>query len=340
MNNLLYYPNINLPRTDWTIRALLYYDNIASIVPYQYFCEPENFDPFMREVIQNELIRLINPMEVIDNPMIVYDLFVDYLTKNYNKRFKWSIAHRNTLVHQGKLSHLRNENRSVKIHTHKFDFSVFEELVKMGLAKRIDGFWFNVEERTANELMTFLASVVGNAINYIPTTDRIDKPYFSTSYINNQDIELRTRKYKRDLILKHLIPYPKQVELTNLRRFKDKYHDLLEAFTNKVELVVLNPTITLESPLFLQTIEDMKASKEELTARMNESRLGDIVFGTICGTISAGIAFMESPALGAAPGLLSAIYSACRIQRPESITDQTGLKYLAMVDRKLRRKMG
>lgn len=32
MNNLLYYPYINVPKTDWLIRALLYYDNIASIV--------------------------------------------------------------------------------------------------------------------------------------------------------------------------------------------------------------------------------------------------------------------------------------------------------------------
>lgn len=30
-------------------------------------------------------------------------------------------------------------------------------------------------------------------------------------------------------------------------------------------------------------------AKEELYARMNESHIGDIVFGTICGTISAGI---------------------------------------------------
>lgn len=186
--------------------------------------------------------------------------------------------------------------------------------------------------------MTFLASVVGNAIDYIPTTDHIEKTIFSASYINNNDFELRIRQCKRDLILKNLIPYPQQVELANLRRFKDKYHDLLEAFTNRVELVTLDPLITPESPLFQQTLEDMKADKEELVARMNESRLGDIVFGAICGTISAGIAFLDKPVLGAVPGLLNAIYSACKIQRPESVIDQTGLKYLALVDKRLRRR--
>lgn len=68
MNNLLYYPYINLPNTDWAIRALLYYDNISSIVPTQYFYEPEQYEPFMREVIQNELIHPINPMDVLEHP--------------------------------------------------------------------------------------------------------------------------------------------------------------------------------------------------------------------------------------------------------------------------------
>ena len=48
MNSLLYYPYINLPKNNWTIRALLYYDNVNSIVPEQYFNEPERYDPFMQ----------------------------------------------------------------------------------------------------------------------------------------------------------------------------------------------------------------------------------------------------------------------------------------------------
>ena len=57
----------------------------------------------------------------------------------------------------------------------KFDYSIFEELTKMGLAERIDDDWFHVEGKTASELMTFLASVIGNIKGYIPATDKIDK---------------------------------------------------------------------------------------------------------------------------------------------------------------------
>ena len=31
--NILYYPEINIPRTEWAIRAFLYYDEVAAIVP-------------------------------------------------------------------------------------------------------------------------------------------------------------------------------------------------------------------------------------------------------------------------------------------------------------------
>lgn len=65
MSNLLYYPYINVPRTDWTLRTLLYYDNIGSIVPQEYFYEPErNYDEFMLELVRNELVTPINPIKI------------------------------------------------------------------------------------------------------------------------------------------------------------------------------------------------------------------------------------------------------------------------------------
>ena len=81
----------------------------------------------------------------------------------------------------------------------------------------------------------------------------------------------------------------------------------------------------------------MKSAKEELVARMNENRMGDIIFGTVCGVVAAGVGFIADPTIGAIPGLLSAIYTGCQIDKPENITDQTGMKYLALVDKRLRK---
>lgn len=237
-------------------------------------------------------------------------------------------------IHSGKFA---NKNSRTRIHAGKFDTNILLELTNMGLAVKGDDNWYYVENRTANELMTYLASVVANNINYIPATDRMDYHSFKSTYINNQDLEVHIRQYKRDLILKELIPYPEEIELNNLRRFKDQHYDLLNRFNNRVELITLDPSITPESQLFQATLENMRAEKEELSARMNESRFGKIVCGSICGTISAGIAFLQEPALGAGLALINAIHAARQIERPEDIYDQTGLKYLALVDKRLRR---
>lgn len=337
MSNLLYYPYINLPNSAWTIRAILYYNNIGSIIPSQYLYEPEHFEPFMRDALQNELIELINPIDALDNPGNVSEVFLTYLANNPQiiDRRREDFPYKNTArIHYGKFA---NKNSKTRIHAGKFDTNILLELTKMGLAAEVDDNWYYVENLTANELMTYLVSVIASNINYIPATDSMDYHSFKSTYINNQDMELHIRQYKRDLILKELIPYPEEIELDNLRRFKDQHHDLLNRFNDRVELITLNPSITPESQLFQVTLENMKAEKEELSAKMNESRLGNIVFGSICGTISAAITFLQEPALGAGLALINAIHAARQIERPENIHDQTGLKYLALVDKRLRK---
>lgn len=97
----------------------------------------------------------------------------------------------------------------------------------------------------------------------------------------------KTENNKREQILNELIPFPEEIDLNKLRKFKDKHKKLLKAFKNKVELIVLNPSITEESPLFIETIRELKIRKEELSAKMNESKFGGLFFGTVCGITGA-----------------------------------------------------
>ena len=334
MSSLLYYPYINLPQSDWTIRALLYYDNVNSIVPAQYFYEPEYYNPFMREAIMHELITPINPMDVLNNPHEISRKFIEYLSarKDVIERRRRLFSNQ---AHKIYCDKFLSAYKQCKLHVNKFDSNVFDYLMEIGLAERIDYDWYNVENKTANDLMFLLSSVIADNIQSIVATDKID--YCSSRiYPHNNDVELRNRQYKRDLILKNLIPYPRQIDLTNLRRFKEKHCDLLTAFRNKVESIVLNQAIFPESKMFEVTLDELKMQKEELSARMNESHLGNINFGTIWGTISAAVGLFENSSVATIAGLLSAIYSVCKIERPESVVDQTGLKYLALVDNKMR----
>lgn len=74
---------------------------------------------------------------------------------------------------------------------------------------------------------------------------------------------------------------------------------------------------------------------------MNESQFNNIFFGSVCGIIGAAQGFASTEnnvgaIIGAFPGFASAIHSALKIEKAENVFDQTGMKYLALVDRQLR----
>lgn len=128
--------------------------------------------------------------------------------------------------------------------------------------------------------------------------------------------------------------------------------DMFVMISNRELLIYLCSAITVlyEKPTLLpihQSSKDRLDSKDsaelrkdELSARMDESRFGPIFFGSICGIIGAFTGLAGSgtagAVLGALPGFANAVHAALRIERVEDIPDRTGLKYLALLDRTLR----
>ena len=147
MCNLLYYPYINVPRTDWTLRTLIYYDNIGSIVPQEYFHEPErNYDRLMLDLVRNELVTPINPIEVLENPWEITRPFIELIERNRTKLLTLQNSFR-----QGQGGNIHNDkfSKKVNIHAEKFDESVFYALENLGLAERTDGRWYSVEQKNS-----------------------------------------------------------------------------------------------------------------------------------------------------------------------------------------------
>ena len=353
MENLLYYPHIDLPRTDWTIRNLLYYEKIGSIVPEENFYSPECYHPFMREMIQNELVIPINPMEVLEHPREIIEKYIEYTESEYfdvEKRKLFFTRGASQRIHRGKLEYSGNKIYPNKfnlcgnrIHRNKFDMDIFDYLERMGLAIQENNSWFIVEKTTSIELMIFLATVIGEKIDYQLTTDR----FYRNSIVpfkSKQEVEIyELKNQKRVQILNELIPFPQDLDIIRLRRFKDRHRNLLRSFKNKVELIVLDDSIDYDSELFKEKVNELQIAKEELTARMNESRFGPIFYGTICGMLGAALGLIPATSMGfylGIPAFLNAIYSASKIEKPENIIDQTGLKYIALIDKRLRNPYG
>ncbi len=330
MSSILYYPYINLPRTDWTLRTLLYYDNIGAIVPQEYFYSPErHYEPFMLELVRNKLVTAINPIEVFENPWQVTRPFLEMVERNANRLRKYQKLYRKGkrgLIHGDKFV-------SSQVHADKFDENIFLGLQELGLAERGEGRWYKVESRTADNLMKFLATLISAKTDRLPTTDYV-KPFYNRPSFHNPDNKRRT-------ILTNLIPFPEDIDLNRLTKFKQQHSNLLNAFRTRIEMIVLDPNIIEGTPLFHQHMTELLQRKEELTAKLNESRLNSILFGTVCGLIGAstGIATASTTGavIGALPGFVNAIYSALQIERAENIFDQSGLKYLALADKRLRR---
>jgi hypothetical protein len=331
MNDILYYPYINIPRTDWALRTLLYYDTISSIVPREYFDNPQaNFDPFMLKLVQAELVIPLDPMRSLKRPSEFSEVFRNHIQK-YETSFR-----KKAQTREDRGVRLNNQKfSSVNLHGEKFDSEILYSLQNLGLAEHQHGNWYTVERSVANLLMKSLAAVLSKDLEMLPTTDQIEISAFMS-----QKSEIVK---KRNTILKELIPFPEQIDFQKLRTFKDKHRDLLNDFKIEIELITLDQNIKQDSERFKEIIRKLNSQKEELSAKMNESQFGNIIFGTVCGLISAGQGFVATGnnltgLLTGLPGFATAVHSASKIERAENVFDQTGLKYLALMDKKIRKK--
>ncbi|MGJ8733421.1 MAG: hypothetical protein ACSHW4_09755, partial [Cellulophaga sp.] len=203
MENLLYYPYINIPKSDWTSRSLLYYDTVGCIVPQRYFYEPDNYESHMRDLVRNELVVPINPIEVLDNPWEISRPFIKYVESE-----EFNIEKRRTRFQTGSTGRIHREKlkNGPRIHADKFDNEIFYQLEQAGLASRENHDWYFVEQKTANELMTFLSSIVAAKINYRPTTDELKRSFSMAGQTKKEYKVLKHEQNKRELILENLIP--------------------------------------------------------------------------------------------------------------------------------------
>jgi hypothetical protein len=236
-------------------------------------------------------------------------------------------------LHRGKF-----EKSLVEIHSEKFEYELFYQLDHAGLAKQLTNGWYSVERKTANELMTFIATVLVIRLNYLPTTDRFKLKSFRAVGLKKKELRgFEKQNSKRELVLENLIPFPRQFDLKKLNKFKSNNLRLLKQFKNRVEEIVLDSSIDPKSDLFEQKIEVLKDQKTEISARMNESRLVP-KFISVAGIITAIEGLQSENEVGqiaGAIGLVGAIAQALAIEKPRNTVDQTGLKYLALAERTL-----
>lgn len=329
--NALFFPYIALPDDAWTTKALLYWDRLSSIVPRDHLHRPEQMSPFMRDLLTEGLVvpvipgRYIRQIPRFDESFI--ELIEARLRRSRRREFLGLPMRR-----------MDAENMSL-IHAEKLG-EIPDFLVKVGLARRVDWNWFDIESTTTNLFMAYLAACLGAVpdVNATPVTNQLAIARHLMPKPPQLRVDRVDRQRVRDVILRQLLPVPaERIDLATLVKFKHQHGVLLQRFRTTVEaectrIAALPAADRIEaSDAFLQAC---RQEIDEIKEAMQPS-FGRVVLGALMPLAAAGAAVQAVPpgqavaSWGAAASLLVAIYTAVTsIQGPRTIQNRP-LAYVA-----------
>lgn len=346
MSGIIYYPFISLPQRAWTYRQLLYYDEISTIVPTEYFDNPVLYPAHMQELIREGLVIPQNFSYDYDIQNELYVQFIRYLKSNNlsSRRAAFSKPHCLVLPDRAQMFNTKFRHQESltggQIYNSKFGPAILDELQSLDLARQEDNGIYLVEKKTAFELMQFLTSLIGDRIEAYPTTDIF--PYFGIK--SQEEIIIRNRNEKRDVLLKKVMPLPEDIDFRRLMRFKERHHDLLRRFRVEIESIVLNEEICIDTARFENAVDRIEDQRDEIIRRMEEFNYQNIFRYSVHGMIPFAVAAMErefnrNVLVTGSLTLLSAIATAISNLSHRRIDNTSGMKYLALANRTFRTEM-
>jgi len=230
-DNALYFPYISLPNDQWTVKTLLYWDKLSSIVPMDHIEQPEQFSPFMQQLVQEGLVEQVFPSQHL------------YQIADFEEYFVKLVDHRVRSWQRRPSSYSRIHSEKITgtslIHAEKMA-GITDYLIETGLASRTNNWaWFEVDKRVANLFMAYLAACLGavDDVNAAPVTNKLHFAKIMGNSGFSRIPEKSVHHLKaRDVILKALLPTPNEkVSVNQLLRFKSDHGHLLPLLRRKIE---------------------------------------------------------------------------------------------------------
>ena len=319
-NKVLYFPYINVPKSEWFTRMLLYWDQVGSIIPSDYISDPEKLDSYTLELVRAGLVVQVIPAEHSWKIRNLKQTFINYI-----HGLKAPVLAKRRKLFENRMFHM--------VHMEKLD-GITDGLIELGLAQHGNYPWVYLEKTTAEEFMAYLAATLCgiDAIDAMPVTDaEINLKTVITSNLEEAKVEgkIATLRYE---VLEDIFPAPLQgLSVVELERFKSKHADLLKSFRLYVEdeLVriasISDPELRERSKLLVK--ERMKEDIAQITARLRESGFERLSLGKL-GTVIAAL-----PGVSEGLNLLTAIYQA--FEREDVIPLNKNLFYAAYAQKKL-----
>lgn len=277
-NNVLYFPFINIPKNEWTIRSILYWDKVGSIIPQSFLREPSQFTAEMREFMNQGLVEILQPHH--------YD--------NFEEEFIKELTHDSKFIDRAKKRF--QKGYITRIHFDKMIHTLFNKFQELGIGdwQGNNWNWFYLESSIANIYMTYLATAIGKVCKYTPATDH------KNNIVNSYYLKEEQKRQIRQHILDGVIPTPLDVDLRKIRKFKDKHSEDLVRFRRTVESSILSIS-NLSSEDYSEAlklkVEEIEDKKDQILSQLSQSGFKKIGFGNYLLIAGSGAAFFADGGL-------------------------------------------
>ena len=277
---ILYYPTIDIPKSGWLKHALLYWDEVSSIIPSSYNDRLlYDLSPDIQYLIGEEQFRPIQPETLIsgENNWEKFQEFQEefkevVLNPNF-ERFRNRNLNRtnNHRIHQNKI-----EQKKGLIHRNKTSDGLFHFLEDLGLATREDNDeWLKFESNTALLYMSLLAKYLADVDSEQTTigTDFIAYEKFNFKRVKKDggfpvvsfDLNNMLPTPNANVSLESIIDF-KRRRADNLRHFKRTISDFQTKIANAKSNTELKETA-------INFQEDLINGVEDLTAVLKDSNI-------------------------------------------------------------------
>ncbi len=160
-NSILYYPTIEFRDENWLKAALLIWDNIYRIVPYNYF--PNDSDEINFAIDSGRIKNITLQDNDLEDAYNQYETFLDKLD----------------FIPDG----LHNSDGTIKVHKDKISSRLYPRMEE--LSKEFDGEWFDLPIEAARGYMQYLSQVVADNRQFSLATDNADS-WIMSAYMSEE----------------------------------------------------------------------------------------------------------------------------------------------------------
>jgi hypothetical protein len=317
-DKVLYFPYVRVPNSTWFTRILLYWDEVGTLVPYDFLEFPERLGEHTRSLVEKELVTQVIPGSHVYRIPRFTEAFIDRLD-----RLGPGMDHRRQSFERDKIFTIYSEKM----------FGVSDALVKLKLARKSRSHTnvFDVEEQTGFEFMAYLAMTLGQLddLQFTPVADE-DRVLENLALFGSPTSVEELDRIRLE-ILEEALPAPSQPLLASeILEFKLDHGKQLGRFRRYLEKELITiaaiPDKELRNRRLQLTREEIKAEVGDIQSKMQAR-------GWLTVTVEKLSALLAPiPGLKPVPDIVKAVLDAYGGEKPNL---ESPLAYAAFAQEKL-----